>query len=538
MLGRVDGKQMKLGEILIRHGFITPPQLEEGLAMQVTHGGRVGSTLIDLGHVAVDTIARALGQQHKVPAASDEAFRAVRSNVLEAVPRDLCAKHGILPLAVESRLLHLAMRDPQHLALIHQLGGRFGVKIQPYASPELRLLYFLELLYEIPRPKRYLSAAGDGDGGWRGDLEPTVEPPVDQPRAQAGPAAKPVDDLPARPSAGGRAAGLRRAASGMYAIRGSAKTADRTPPDVDESRPSSSGTHPAIRAVPAATRGVDPHLARTGPMQPVVPGKKKRPPIAPLRTGPYRAVDLVPAAPPTAQRVPVLTPHGVPVIGQQPERTPTPAGAAPTAADEDGFELVYLDEVEREIDELDIDIDIDIGFDDDAKVASPSAGEGDPRASVADVVAEMQRAGDRETVIGQLLRPVTDGVSLNVLLLARGELGVGLAAFGTEVPRGQVRQLVVPLNTDSLLKRAVDSKTVQRGPVDPLQQMIATYLRAPAPKEACVAPVMLNSKVINLICCQSEGALTAEAEAAVALVAEQAAAAYKRLILNKRGSRP
>ncbi|PID38677.1 MAG: hypothetical protein CSB49_04310 [Proteobacteria bacterium] len=512
MLPGVDGRQMKLGEILIRHGFTTAPQLEEGLALQVTHGGRVGSNLIDLGYVALDSIARALGQQHQVPAASDEAFQAVGPSALAAVPRDLCAKHGILPLAVEGQLLHLAMRDPQRLALIHQLGSYLGVKVQPYATPELRLLYYLELLYKIPRPKRYLSAKGDHDGGWRGSLEPTIDPP----------------DQASQTARGPRAGGVRRTASGMYALRGGTKLQERKPPDIDEDRPSSSGTHPAIgKAALMRTREVSRRRSPTGPTRPPVAS-----PIAPTRTGPFWVGDI-PVAPPARQRVPVLTPRGVPVIGTQPEPSVSPAPASG-----DSFELVYLDEVERKTDELDVDIDIDIGFDDDAHVETPSEQPGVGHASVSDVVAEIQQARDRESVIGQLLRPVNSAITLNVLLLARGELGVALAAFGTEVSRGQVRQLVVPLNTDSLLQRALNAKSVQRGAADPLQQMIATYLRAPAPKEACVAPIALNNKVINLVCCQSDSALPDDVEVAMTQITEQAAAAYKRLILNKRGSRP
>ncbi len=256
---------MRLGEILLRHGLITPDELGEGLATQVTHGGRIGSNLIDLGYIAVDDVARALGNQHSVPAARDEAFRAVTSATLGAVPRDLCAKHGIFPLALDGTVLHLAMRNPQYLALIDNLGRVLNLTIQPYATAELRLLYFLELLYAIPRPKRYL------------------------------------------------------------------------------------------------------------------------------------------------------------------------------------------------------------------------------------------------------------------------------AATGAAISRAQIRQLVVPMNTDSLFAQAIADLRPTRGPADALQHMIATYLRAPTPGEACVTPICLHGKVINLLCTQSQTSLPEAVENDLAQIADQAAIAYKRLILQKRG---
>jgi len=40
---------MKLGEMLVRDGRITPAQLEQALAHQTRVGGRIGSILVELG---------------------------------------------------------------------------------------------------------------------------------------------------------------------------------------------------------------------------------------------------------------------------------------------------------------------------------------------------------------------------------------------------------------------------------------------------------------------------------------------------------
>ncbi len=41
----------KLGELLVRSGRITQPQLSEALALQKDQGGRLGTNLVKLGHM-------------------------------------------------------------------------------------------------------------------------------------------------------------------------------------------------------------------------------------------------------------------------------------------------------------------------------------------------------------------------------------------------------------------------------------------------------------------------------------------------------
>ncbi|MBI3781456.1 MAG: general secretion pathway protein GspE, partial [candidate division NC10 bacterium] len=42
-------ESLQLGQMLVKANLITPEQLEEGLALQKTSGGRIGSNLAKLG---------------------------------------------------------------------------------------------------------------------------------------------------------------------------------------------------------------------------------------------------------------------------------------------------------------------------------------------------------------------------------------------------------------------------------------------------------------------------------------------------------
>jgi len=54
-------KRKMLGEVLIAEGLLTPEQLEQALANQKRHGGRIGGILKGLGFVSEEGIIRALG---------------------------------------------------------------------------------------------------------------------------------------------------------------------------------------------------------------------------------------------------------------------------------------------------------------------------------------------------------------------------------------------------------------------------------------------------------------------------------------------
>src|SRR2546428_13059440 len=59
---------VKLGEMLIKSGLLTPQKLQEALEYQKTNGGKLGLNLVKLGFVKEEDITRVLSQQYGVPA--------------------------------------------------------------------------------------------------------------------------------------------------------------------------------------------------------------------------------------------------------------------------------------------------------------------------------------------------------------------------------------------------------------------------------------------------------------------------------------
>lgn len=161
---------MRLGETLIRLGYCTPEQIQEGLAAQVLYGARLGTNLIELGHIDLDLLARGLAKRSKMPAALAGHFERRDLAIQAKLPPELAAKLFAVPLgklAHDASRIAVAVRDrlPEHargeLAFLLDVEPENVVEA---VAPELRLYYHLELAYQIPRGNRFLRVDRDRSG--------------------------------------------------------------------------------------------------------------------------------------------------------------------------------------------------------------------------------------------------------------------------------------------------------------------------------------------------------------------------------------
>jgi hypothetical protein len=90
---------MKLGEILIQLGQITPEQLDAGLRAQGLAGGKLGTHLVELGFIGTDQLSLALSRQMGVPAALERHFSRADPAVLATLKASLAVRYLAVPLA-------------------------------------------------------------------------------------------------------------------------------------------------------------------------------------------------------------------------------------------------------------------------------------------------------------------------------------------------------------------------------------------------------------------------------------------------------
>src|SRR5689334_2368205 len=99
---------MRLGEMLLRDGKVTGQELETAIATQVRVGGRLGTVLVELGVIDVETLARYLALDLGVPAVTRRELERARDAALRLLPRELCTRHICLPYDVREKHLLIA----------------------------------------------------------------------------------------------------------------------------------------------------------------------------------------------------------------------------------------------------------------------------------------------------------------------------------------------------------------------------------------------------------------------------------------------
>ena len=161
------------------------------------------------------------------------------------------------------------------------------------------------------------------------------------------------------------------------------------------------------------------------------------------------------------------------------DESATPPPARPTEDDDLG--LVYLD-----------------SFTDLPLASAPAAPAESP---LAQALARLEQAHSQQAVASALVQPVAGGTSLSVLFMVRGKALVGIAAHGSQCTAQDVGELVVSLTPRSMLREAHQRRAVVRGPgQDPFMHLVASYLGAPVPTEACVVPIFSGEQVVQLLC--------------------------------------
>ncbi len=128
---------MKIGEILVKMGAATAPQIQQALALQKERGGiRLGAILIEQGVVTSEQVAQALSQQSGLEYVPLKHTK-IPTNVIELVPREVAEAKTLIPLARENGAVKVAVADPYDIATLDELRFRLNLDILPVlSSPE------------------------------------------------------------------------------------------------------------------------------------------------------------------------------------------------------------------------------------------------------------------------------------------------------------------------------------------------------------------------------------------------------------------
>ena len=157
----LTGGTVKLGTLLLRDAVISLGQLEAALRAQVLYGGRLGTNLVELGFVDLDTLGVYLGRISGAPVASRDRFERAPAASIQTFDRELAELYVAFPLGADPdnpEALAVAPADPTDDDSVSQLAGQCECPIVPYIAPELRIYYHLEKHFGLRRKARFVRA--------------------------------------------------------------------------------------------------------------------------------------------------------------------------------------------------------------------------------------------------------------------------------------------------------------------------------------------------------------------------------------------
>jgi hypothetical protein len=142
-------------DMLLEAGLISKEQFEEALLNRVVFGGKIGTSLIEMGFVTEENLARFLSRKLAVPYVSPEHLLTIPPAVITLIPRELALKYRAIPLSLEKRRLNLVMADPADLKAIDEIAFITGYIVKPLVAPEVRLVQALGKYYQLEIDHRF-----------------------------------------------------------------------------------------------------------------------------------------------------------------------------------------------------------------------------------------------------------------------------------------------------------------------------------------------------------------------------------------------
>ena len=139
--------ETRLGELLLRRGYITPEQFASAVKEHHQQGGTLSAHLVKLGFVTEDALLAYLQKEFRLPAVDPSTLN-IPEEVLNLVPHPLALKYHILPTHLSGSILTLAMADPSNLMAINEVKFLTGYDVRLTLAKVSPLQRAIERFYD------------------------------------------------------------------------------------------------------------------------------------------------------------------------------------------------------------------------------------------------------------------------------------------------------------------------------------------------------------------------------------------------------
>ena len=161
---------VRLGELLTKASLISQDQLKDALKVQKDTGGKLGETLIKLGFVTEEDITECLSQQFGVPSINLAHFE-IDAGVIKLIPADVARKYNILPVNKTGATITIAMADPTNVFAMDDIKFMTGYNVEPVVASELGIKAAIDNYYGSTSSLELKKVMEDLQQGESADLE-------------------------------------------------------------------------------------------------------------------------------------------------------------------------------------------------------------------------------------------------------------------------------------------------------------------------------------------------------------------------------
>lgn len=139
-----------LGELLVERGIIDREQVAMAMAYQSEKGGLFGEILVSLKFATEEDIAQALTCQYGFPYLPLSNYE-IESEVINAVPENICRQFCLIPIDKIGKSLTLAMANPLNTNAVEDVELITGCAVQTFVSTTSDIREAIDKYYK-PKP--------------------------------------------------------------------------------------------------------------------------------------------------------------------------------------------------------------------------------------------------------------------------------------------------------------------------------------------------------------------------------------------------
>ncbi len=141
----------RIGEILVKEGFVTEDHVKEALIKQNNFNLKLGETLIKLGHLGEKDLLVALHKQLEIPIIDEQELLELEQSVVRMIPEPFAIENRVLAIRDDVDGVVVAMTDPDNIVIQDGLQKLLHKAVKPILITETLLSDTLERYYKSIR---------------------------------------------------------------------------------------------------------------------------------------------------------------------------------------------------------------------------------------------------------------------------------------------------------------------------------------------------------------------------------------------------